>query len=45
VYKSMASQSLNVDKPLKRKIGYEDEEEEDNLVYGSKRIRLETDND
>jgi hypothetical protein len=39
----MASQSLNIDKPLKRKIGYE--EEEDNLVYGSKRIRLETDND
>ena len=44
MYKSMASQSLNVDKPLKRKIGYEEEEEEDYLVYGSKRIRLETDN-
>ena len=41
----MASQSLNVNKPLKWKIGYEEEEEEDNLVYGSKRIRLETDND
>jgi hypothetical protein len=39
----MASQSLNVNKPLKRKIGYEEEEEEDNLVYGSKRIRLESD--
>jgi len=43
MYKSLASQSLNVDKPLKRKLGYEEEEEEDNLVYGSKRIRLETD--